>query len=117
MRQAKFQVVGKFIDAKGEAVAPGTILSLKADEDGLPVDPLMRSRVRPFRGKVVGGDDGASMDEYFKEAEAKVEKLIADAKAEAAKILDEAGKEAEKIVQDASTAAEQIIADASKQKK
>lgn len=90
-KKARFIVVGKFIDAKGEPVRAGSLIDLEVDEDGKPVDGLLASRVKPFKGQVVGEAAGA-------------DEIIEQAKAEAAAILKAAGEEAERIINDATKA-------------
>lgn len=88
-KKARFIVVGKFIDAKGEPVRAGSLIDLDVDEDGKPVDGLLASRVKPFKGQVIGGE---------------ASDIIADAQAEAAAILKAAGEEAERIINEATKA-------------
>lgn len=87
MPQAKKQQF--IVTGKNDQHKVGDIVSLEVGDDGLPASELMRSRVKPYRGKVQGGD---------------AEKIIADAKAEAKKILDDASEKAEKIITDAHAA-------------
>lgn len=93
MPQAKsrFVVVGKFIDAKGQPVKAGSLIDLEVDKEGKPVDALVASRVKPFKGEVIGGGTDA-------------EQIIADAQAQAASILKAAGEEAERIINEATKA-------------
>ena len=90
MPQAKKQQF--VVTGKNDQHKVGDIVSLEVGEDGLPASELMRSRVKPYRGKVQGGEGGDA------------EKIIADAKAEAKKILDDASEKAEKIITDAHAA-------------
>ena len=91
-QKARFIIIGKFINAKGEPVKAGSLIDLEVGEDGKPVDGLLTSRVKPFKGDVIGGD----------------------AHVEAAAITEAAGKEAERIINEATAAAAQILADAKK---
>lgn len=100
-KKGKFQVIGKFIDAKGEPVRPGNIIDLEVDEDGKPVNSLIASRVRSFTGSLPTGGDTGEADRVLEDAHDLAEKIVEDARAEAAKIVDEAGKAAEKIIEDA----------------
>jgi hypothetical protein len=86
--KARFVVVGKFIDAKGQPVKAGSLIDLEVDKEGKPVDALVASRVKPFKGEVIGGGTD----------------IIADAQAQAAAILKAAGEEAERIINEATKA-------------
>lgn len=94
MPQAKKQQF--VVTGKNDQHKVGDIVSLDVGDDGLPASELMRSRVKPYRGKVQGGESG--------DAKAQADKIIADAKAEAKKILDDASEKAEKIITDAHAA-------------
>lgn len=145
--KARFVVVGKFIDAKGQPVKAGSLIDLEVDKEGKPVDALVASRVKPFKGEVIGeqpaggvpADVKAQVDQYIAEAEeqvkamteqantqasdvveaAKVEagKVVEAAKAEAAKVLETANTESAAILDAASKEAERIINEATKAKK
>ena len=86
MPQAKKQQF--LVTGKNDQHKVGDIVSLEVGDDGLPASELMRSRVKPYRGKVQASEGDA-------------DKIIEDAKAQAAKILDDAGAKAEKIITDA----------------
>lgn len=90
-KKARFVVVGKFIDADGVPVKAGSLIDLEVDKEGKPVDGLPASRVKPFKGQVIGGGTDA-------------EQIIEAAKAEAASILKAAGEEAERIINEATKA-------------
>lgn len=90
-QKARFIVIGKFINAKGEPVKAGSLIDLEVGEDGKPVDGLLTSRVKPFKGEVIGGGTDA-------------EQVVEAAKAEAAAILKAAGEEAERIINEATKA-------------
>lgn len=107
MPQANFQVIGKYIDAEGNRITPGSLVSLETGEDGKPLDGLLASRVRPFRGELP--DQGSDGEGDPKGAKAKARKIIDEAKAEAAKLIGEAKAEATRIIDEASTQAEAII--------
>lgn len=87
--KARFVVVGKFIDAKGQPVKAGSLIDLEVDKEGKPVDALVASRVKPFKGEVIGGE---------------ASDIVEAAKAEAASILKAAGEEAERIINEATKA-------------
>lgn len=91
MPQAKKQQF--VVTGKNDQYKNGDIVSLEVGDDGQPVSELMRSRVKPYRGKVQASEGG--------DAQAQADKIIEDAKAQAAKILDDAGAKAEKIITDA----------------
>lgn len=103
-KRAQFQVIGKYIDADGEARRPGDLIELEVGKDGRPTDTLAAARVRPFNGRVVGQstDERAEATGIIDEARAKAAQIIDDAEAEASKIIDEASKQAESIVSEAS---------------
>lgn len=107
MPQANFQVIGKYIDAEGNRITPGSLVSLETGEDDKPLDGLLASRVRPFRGELP--DQGSDGEGDPKGAKAKARKIIDEAKAEATKLIDEAKAEATKLIDEASTQAQAII--------
>lgn len=124
-KKGKFQVIGKFIDAKGEPVRPGNIVDLEVDEDGKPVNSLIASRVRPFTGSLPTGGDTGEADRVLEEAHDVAERIVKDAKKDAEelreegkkdakKLVDDAREEASKIIDEAGKAAEKIIEDAGK---
>lgn len=122
MPQAKKQQF--VVTGKNDQHKVGDIVSLEVGDDGLPASELMRSRVKPYRGKVQATgeqsqDNTAAIEEGVtvrlkamesditkakKAADDEAAKVVADAKAEAKKILDDASEKAEKIITDAHAA-------------
>lgn len=120
MPQAKsrFIVVGKFIDAKGLPVRAGSLIDLEVDEDGKPVDGLLASRVKPFKGQVVGETPvPADVQQYIADAEEQVKAMTEQANKEALAVVEAAKAEAAAILKAAGEEAERIINDATKAKK
>lgn len=117
-KKARFVVVGKFIDAKGEPVRAGSLIDLEVDEDGKPTDNLMASRVKPFKGQVVGETPApADVQQYIADAEEQVKAMTEQANKEALEVVNAAKAEAAAILKAAGEEAERIINDATKPKK
>lgn len=123
--KARFVVVGKFIDAKGQPVKAGSLIDLEVDKEGKPVDALVASRVKPFKGEVIGearvatvpADVKAQVDQYIAEAEERVKVMTGQANKEALDIVEAAKAEAASILKAAGEEAERIINEATKAKK
>jgi inorganic pyrophosphatase len=123
--KARFVVVGKFIDAKGQPVKAGSLIDLEVDEDGKPVDALVASRVKPFKGEVIGeqpsggvpADVKAQVDQYVAEAEEQAKAMTEQANKEALEVVEAAKAEAASILKAAGEEAERIINEATKTKK
>lgn len=134
--KARFVVVGKFVGADGKPVKAGSLIDLEVDKDGKPVNGLLASRVKPFKGEVIGeqpvatvpADVKAKVEKYVAEAEEQVKAMteqansqaadvVEAAKVEAAKVLEAANTESAAILDAASKEAERIINEATKAKK
>lgn len=124
-KKARFIVTGKFTDEKGEQVRAGSLIDLEVDENGTPVNGLIASRVKPFKGEVIGeqptaivpADVKAQVDQYIAEAEEQVKAMTEQANKEALEVLETAKAEAASILKAAGEEAERIINEATKAKK
>lgn len=123
--KARFVVVGKFIDANGQPIKAGSLIDLEVDKEGKPVDALVASRVKPFKGEVIGeqpvggvpADVKAQVDQYVAEAEEQAKVMTEQANKEALKVVEAAKAEAASILKAAGEEAEHIINEATKTKK
>ncbi len=108
--EGKFELLGRWINAQGETIEPGTLLTLEVGDDGLPTSDLLRHRVRRLGTELEAGT--GSPQGSTDEAKGRAAKIVEAAEAKAAKIVEAAEAKAAKIVEAGEAKAKKMTDDA-----